>query len=208
MPRLFVLLLTLGLTLSAQQRPPLFFREDWKETPAETPITQAHVANPGLLLALYGPGKSGIKKSHHDKPADDPYYVWSGTAPANWAVTLRHQRQDVDLRGQARLRWRAKQAGFRVLYPILKLAGGTWLIATPGDDASPDWRERDFPLAGLRWHKLNIETIVEGPPVPNPDLSRVTEIGFTDLMRGGESIACSRLDWIEVWGTPVNRPKE
>ena len=47
----------------------------------------------------------------------------------------------------------------------------------------------------------------EGQPVENPDLSKVDEVGFTDLMRGGQSRACSRLDWIEVFGFPVERDK-
>ena len=34
-------------------RPPLFLREDWKETPAATPVTQQHVSNSDLLLHLY-----------------------------------------------------------------------------------------------------------------------------------------------------------
>ena len=38
-------------------RPGFFFREDWKESPPATPITQDHVANPNLVLKLYGPGK-------------------------------------------------------------------------------------------------------------------------------------------------------
>ena len=41
---------------------------------------------------------------------------------------------------------------------------------------------------------------MEGAKVTTPDLSRVEEIGFTDLMAGGGSAACSRLDWIEVYG--------
>ena len=39
-------------------RPGLFFREDFKETPAATPITQDHLSNPNLLLALYGPAET------------------------------------------------------------------------------------------------------------------------------------------------------
>ena len=50
------------------------------------------MANPDLLLGLYGPGEDGIKKSHHDKPADDPYYIWSGTCTGNWAVEPAAQR--------------------------------------------------------------------------------------------------------------------
>src|SRR4249920_3079402 len=63
-------------------RPQLFLREDFKETPAATPITQDHLSSQSLL-AVYGPGKAGLKKSHHDTPADDPYYVWDGTCEGN-----------------------------------------------------------------------------------------------------------------------------
>ena len=190
---------------AAQDRPPLFFREDWKETPMATPVTQDHVANENLLLSLHGPGKEGIRKSHHDQPADDPYYIWSGVAGGNWAVSLRHKTNDVDLRGQSRIKWRAKQAGFRFLRPIIKLANGEWLVASGYDDASADWRECEFIVADLTWRRLNIEKVIEGRVVRNPDLSRVVEIGFTDLMTGGDSDACSRLDWIEVWGRTVER---
>lgn len=185
------------------QRPPLYFREDWKESPAEKPVTQAHVANANLILSLHGPGKAGIKKSHHDKPADDPFYIWSGEAAGNWAVSLRHKSQLVDLSGQARIRWRSHQAGFRELRPIVQLAGGAWLVADQSDPASVDWREREFVVADLKWRRLDIEKATEGAWVPNPDLSKVREIGFTDLMQGGASAACSRLDWIEVFGRPL-----
>lgn len=202
---LLLLFCLAGAALWAQDRPGLFFREDWKETPMATPVTQEHVANPDLALGTYGPGKAGIRKSHHDKPADDPYYIWSGVCPANWAVSLRHKTAQVDLTGQAKIRWRSKQAGYRQLRIMLKLADGTWLVSDATDGPSLDWREREFNLADIRWRKLNIESIVEGDWVANPNLSRVDEIGFTDLMRGGESAACSRLDWLEVYGKPVKR---
>jgi hypothetical protein len=188
-----------------EDRPGLFFREDWKESPPATPITQEHVANPNLVLKLYGPGKDGIKKSHHDTPKDDPFYVWSGTCPAQWAVALRHRDSLVDLTGLAKIRWRSKQAGFRQLRLIVKLADGTWLIGDQADGESRDWREREFNIADLRWRRLDIDKILEGAQVEKPDLARVEEIGFTDLMAGGGTPACSRLDWIEVRGRPVKR---
>lgn len=179
---------------------PLLFREDWKQTPAETPVTQAHVANPNLVLAVYGPGKAGVKKSHHDEKPGDPWYVWSGTANGNWVVTLRDRRGPVDLGGPAKIRWRTEQAGFRMLRVIVKLKSGLWLVSDQYDGASSHWREREFTVADLRWRKLNIDTVSEGAWVEKPDLTAVTEIGFTDLMSGGASDACSRLDWIEVYG--------
>ncbi|HTM49962.1 MAG TPA: hypothetical protein VL285_14820 [Bryobacteraceae bacterium] len=193
----------LAAPLLAQQLPGLFFREDWKETPAQTPVTQAHVANPDLVLSLHGPGQAGLRKSHHDKPADDPYYIWTGTCPSNCALSLRHKSASVDLTGQARIRWRAKQTGFRELRLILKLAGGTWLIADQSDGPSADWRVREFNIPDLRWRQLDIAKITEGAWVDHPNLARVTEIGWTDLMVGGGTPASSRVDWIEVYGVAV-----
>lgn len=163
------------------------------------------MGNPQLELHLHGPGASGIKKSHHDRPADDPWYVWSGQAPGGWAVTLRHRTHDVDLTGLSKLRWRSKQSGFRVLRPVLRLADGGWLIGDAADGASSDWREKMINLRDVRWRRFDPDQVVEGGWVQDPDLSRVSEIGFTDLMAGGRSAASSRLDWIEVWGHPIPR---
>lgn len=185
---------------SERAQPALAFREDWKETPAATPVTQDHVANPDLILTLHGPGGSRMKKSHHDQPADDPYYIWSGDTTAPWAVTLRHRRGPVDLSGAARVRWRARQSGFHELRLIVQADSKQWLVADQSDDASADWREREFPIRDLTWRALDITRIVEGRAVERPDLSRVLAIGVTDLRAGGGTPASSRLDWIEVYG--------
>ena len=194
--------------LSAQDRPSLLFREDWQESPAALPVTQEHVAHPDLELQLHGRGRDGIKKSHHDQPLDDPYYIWSGMCETgNWAVSLKPRSRPFNLTGQAKVRWRSKQSGFRVLRLIVQLTSGEWLIADQGDDASHDWRVREFNMIDLKWRKLNIDTVIEEHPVlMNPDLSRVAQIGFTDLMIGGQSRACSRLDWIEVYAHSANQP--
>jgi hypothetical protein len=190
----------------AQERPSLLFREDWKESPAATPVTQEHVANPSLLVSRYGPGEAQIKKSHHDRPADDPFYIWSGDTERNWAITLRHKQAMVDLSGAAKIRWRAKQTGFRQLRIILKLADGRWLVSDQFDDESTDWRVREFVVSDLRWRTLDIKKVSEGKWDPKPDLSKVDEIGWTDLMTGGGTPASSRLDWIEVYAKAVPRP--
>jgi hypothetical protein len=190
---------------TAQYRPALFFREDWKEIPAATPVTQTHVVNKDLLLGLYGPGCDSIKKSHHDSPSDDPYYIWSGLCLGNWAVTLKKNDSYVDLSSYGKIVWRSKQSGLRCLHPVLKLADGTWLVGAQSDCMSSDWRMTEFNISDINWYSLNIKNVIEVKPVLKPDLSKVDEIGFTDLMPGGASDACSRLDWIEVYGKPVKR---
>jgi hypothetical protein len=186
-------------------RPGLLWREDWRETAAATPVTQEHVANPDLIMTRHGPGEAKIKKSHHDQPADDPFYIWSGEADTNWALSLRHSRVAMDLTESAKIRWRAKQTGFRQLRVILKLANGKWIVSDQFDDDSADWRIREFVVADLRWRALDIAKVVEGKWEPAPDLSKVEEIGFTDLMAGGRTPASSRLDWIEVHARGVPR---
>src|SRR5215831_19066985 len=187
-------------------RPPLFLREDFEETPAATPITQDHLSsNPKALLAIYGPGKAGLKKSHHDTPADDPYYVWDGTCEGNCGITLRDKSNYADLTSLARIRWRTKQSGFRRLHIILKLAGGAWLVSDPLESASADWRESECVMQDMRWRRLDIATLVEGAPVEHPDLSRVDEIGWSSMMTGGGTPASSRVDWIAVYARSVPR---
>lgn len=199
------LLILFAASMSAQDRPGLFFREDWKVLPAALPVTPDHVANPDLIMSLHGPGKDLIKKSHHDKPADDPYYIWSGDCKGNWAISLRHKTSYVDLTGLAKIRWRSKQSGYRELRVIVKLADGAWLVGDPADGPSNDWREVEFNVSDMRWRRLDIENVIEAAWVPKPDLSRVDAIGWTDLMRGGGTPASSRVDWIEVYGKAVDR---
>jgi hypothetical protein len=191
--------------MQAQSRPGIAFREDWKETPAALPITQEHVANPDLILTLHGPGVAGVKKSHHDQPADDPYYLWNGDTTAPWAASLQHRKGPIDLSGAARVRWRAKQTGFHALRLIVQIDEKQWLVAEQADGPSSDWREREFVIADLRWLSLDISRITEGKPVVNPNLSKVLAIGVTDLRSGGGTPASSRLDWIEVHGRVVAR---
>jgi hypothetical protein len=191
------------LFAQADYRPALFFREDWKEIPAEIPLSQKHVNNPDLLVQLYGPGQDSLKKSNHERPADDPYYVWSGLCLGNWMVTLKHKNSNVDLTGFAKIKWRSKQFGLRQLRIVMKLADGTWLVSDLSDGPSKDWRIKEFNIQDITWHKLDAARVIEVGVAENPDLSEVEEIGFTDLVPGGKSAACSRLDWIEVYGNPV-----
>lgn len=197
-----------GAGLQAEQAPAgLFFREDWKETPPATPVTQEHVVNQKLTLHLYGPGREGIRKSHHDQPKDDPFYVWSGPCTGNWALTLRHVDQNVDLSSGAKIRWVAKQTGFRQLHIIIKLADGTWLVSDQSDGETEDWHQKEFAVEGLSWRKLDIEKVIEGRPIKKPNLTSVEEVGFSDLMSGGGTPASSRVDWIEVIGKAVKRER-
>jgi len=197
------------------QRPPLFFREDWKldpKVPNPTPelehtIGQGDLTNSNLELKMYG-DKNGPVVVYQGN--DDITFVMTLLCTANCAVALRDKNNDVDLTGLAKIRWRTKENGFHFLHPIVKLANGTWLVGDHADGYTTDWVDTEIAIVDVRWRNLDIENVVEGKDgkwVDNPDLSKVEEIGFTDLMRGsGHGMGGgSRVDWIEVYGKPVPR---
>ena len=199
--------------------PPLFFREDWKLDPTapnvnnerepEHPIVQGDVANPNLEVRLYG-DKAGTRMV--DQVFNNHLlYVMTLLCESNCAITLRDKNNDVDLSGLATIKWRTRVSGFHYLRPIVKLASGQWLVGDKGTAGpSTSWVDSEIQLVDVRWRNLEIDQVVEGRDgywVDFPDLSRVEEIGFTDLMRGAGhgSGGGSRLDWIEVRGKPVPR---
>ncbi len=191
---------------TAEERP--VFREDWKEIPAALPITANHVANSALRMETHGPGKLGIKKSHHVEIENDPYYVWSGQCKFRWAVSLRMNGHLVDLTApDAKIRWRSRQSGDHALHLLVKLPGERWFISEQSDNGK-EWHEHHFDLANLTWRHFSIINAVAEEPVDTPDLSRVEQIGVTDQRPGGGSKASSRLDWIEVYGSAIKLPKK
>ena len=68
--------------------------------------------------------------------------------------------------------------------------------------------ESEFAIANVRWLALDIDRVVtRGTWVEKPNLTRVDEIGFADLLPGsghgwGGFVNVAR---IEVYGTPVKR---
>lgn len=211
-----------GVVVLAQQavrevpedhRPPLFLRETWKDPEIqERKVIQADVVSAQLILTLYGPPTIDVRIVKHTSPKDDPSYIWSGSSPQPWALTLKDREHYVDLSGPvAKIRWRTKQAGFNLLRPVLKLADGRFLVGDYTEGYTGDWRETEFSLAAVRWRGLDSSNVVTERRDPawaaNVDLSKVDEVGFTDLVRGsgGGPGGGSRIDWIEVYGHPIAR---
>jgi len=222
MNRLLLVLVLFVPSISAQQppssvpedhRPPLFLRETWRDPEVqERKVGQSDLVNPELLLTLYGPPAIDVRIVKHTVPKDDPSYIWSGSSPHPWVLTLKHKTSDVDLSGPvARIRWRTKQAGFNLLRPVVKLADGRFFVGDYAEAYTGDWRETEFSVAGVRWRALDGANAVtarrESGWAAGVDLGRVSEVGFTDLMpgSGGGPGGGSRVDWIEIYGNPVPR---
>lgn len=200
-----------GRVMDLKKQAPLLFREEFKngEGTHEHFVTQADLANENLELKIYGDKSTYMAVDN--SPDSTGEFLFSGLCLSTCAITLQVKNSYMDLSGLGRVRWRTRQSGFHILHPIVKLADGTWLIGDHGDGYTTDWSISEFSLYDLRWRHLDIEQVIEDKPdavwTEHPDLSKVEEIGFTDLMKGSGhgGAGSSRVDWVEVYGKAVPR---
>ena len=192
---LMVTALTSGLFAqgATQERPPVFLSESWRSlaSPPDDhgawPASQQGVASPNLQLTLHGTSGKDIQLVNVRGSADlYPLNLWTGTTTSPSAATLRDRNRFVDLTSPfAKIRWTVRTSGFHQVRPVVKLADGTWLVGDRTDGATRDWLVTEFNVADVHWLKLDIDRIVTtGNIVERPDLSKVDEIGFVDLIPG------------------------
>ena len=151
------------------------------------------------------------KQTVAGQPSDPPN-LWTGVCGTAVAATLRDRANYVDLTGLAKIRWVTRVSGFHVVRPVLKLADGTWLVGDYGEGSASTnstlFLESEFAIASIRWLTLDIDRVVtRGTWIEKPDLRRVDEVGFADLLPGsghgwGGFVNVSR---VEVYGRPVRR---
>lgn len=191
-------------------RPALLFKEEWKQPPYtgalndETRrVTQAAVTNPRLELKLYGQAVREVGVYEHEGRHD----LWTGMATSPVALMLRDKSNFVDLTGLARLRATVRTQALHLLYPVVKLADGTYLAGSRGVSTEGDFIQTEIAFNGMRWFKLDPEKVVTTVEVRNADLSRVDEVGFADLMpSGGHGTAgWANVSTVELYAKPVPR---
>ena len=192
------------------QRPPLFFREMWAQTPAndEHPLTQQSVENSNLELKTYGTTAKELLITGTKVNPQNPIHVWNGMCTTNCLLTLRDKTNMVDLTGQAKVRWVTKVSNFHRIQPVVKLADGTFLVGSYMGGSTIDWREEEFFFSEIRWVKLDpVRVVPTGTFIEKVDLSKVDEFGWTDLMAssGHGQGGWADVGMIEVYGKPVPR---
>ena len=201
--------------------PPLLFREVWQQPPHTGPLndenrrlTPQALTSPDLEYRLYGADARDIQVTEHNGVPD----LWTGFTTSPVALTLRHKTAYLDLTGLTRMRWRTRTENLHVLHPVVKLADGTLLVGSQtfsspqrpmtGSNAfSGNFVVSEVTFDDQRWFQLDPTKVVTLKEVANPDLSRVDEIGFVDLMPGGGHgfAGCSNVSWIELYATPRKR---
>lgn len=194
----------------ATTRPPLLFKEEWRLPPHEGApndenmrFTPAVVANDRLEAKVYGPSSSVIRAAEHEGRID----LWTGLATSPVAVTLRDKRNYIDLTGLARLRWMVRTTAIHTLYPVLKLADGTYIVGNRGITTDGEFVQVEVSFGGMRWFKLDPVKVVVTSEVKSPDFSKVDEIGMATLSPGGgHGIAGSaNLSTVELFAKAVPR---
>lgn len=197
--------------------PALLFREVWQQPPhtgalndENRRITPQALTNAALELHLYGADARDIQVTSHNGVPD----LWTGFTTSPVALTLRDKKAYLDLTGQTRMRWRTRTENLHVLHPVVKLADGTLLVGSQTISSPQRPMEGANAFSGMfvvsevtfqdeRWFQLDPVKVIVLKEVAHPDLSRVDEIGFVDLMPGGGHgfAGCSNVSWIEVYAT-------
>jgi hypothetical protein len=203
-----------GMPAENVPKPGLLFREGWNNLPIAQPITQAHLANQHLTLHLYG-DTANIRKSNHEPY----YYTYTGETRSNWALTVSDRTRHMNFLPLGKVRVDSKQSGWRVLHVVIRTADGNYYVSEEGVGETVDWITVEWHLRDLHWRTLvvNLPNAPArwggAPPVQpivasaraQPDLSRVDEVGFSDLMPGGLIPSSSRIRWFEVYADWVPR---
>ena len=174
------------------------------------PASQQGVSSQNLQLTLHGTSGKEIQLVNTRGSADlYPLNLWTGTTTSPSAATLRDRNRFVDLTSPfAKIRWTVRTSGFHQVRPVVKLADGSWLVGDRATGPSADFNQDDISIADVRWMKLDIARVVAvGNWIEHPDLSKVDEVGFADLIPGsghgpGGYVNVAR---IEVYGKPIKR---
>lgn len=213
-----ILLITFALPMLAQAPrpvvPELFFKEGFQRTETDkVAVTPANLTNANLELKVYGADAKNLTMGDSTGPIN----IWTGMTTSPVAVTLRDKNNYVDLSGLAKARWLAYTSGFHVVRPVIKLADGTMLVGDHEHRSTTTFLESEFAFFGARWIRLDPERVVTTGVrgavgaaagfVVNPDLSKVDEVGFVDLMPGSGHGPGGWINVgnIEVYGKPVKR---
>ena len=206
-----------GFTSAPEHPAVMLFRETWA-TEATQPMVQASISNKSLTLHIYGDA-SEIRKSTHAQ--DDEQYTYTGETTTNWAITLSDPKNSWDLTGDGRIRLQTRNSGLRTTHIVIKTADGKYFVSEEGNPESTAWIARDYIFRDTTWRALLMTDTPSNasnrrqpngkrvPIIPmqraTPDLSKVEEVGFSDLMEGGWIPSTSRIRSWEVWGTAVPR---
>jgi hypothetical protein len=187
------------------------------------PLTQSSVTTPNVDVHLYGDGGNIIVATGSGPNLPRTFF---GLCKGPCGFTLRDRNNTFDLRGRAHITFTTVVSGFHRVRPIVKLADGTLLIGDQAEGSVADYHQYTISFSECRWLRLDpARGVTLGTWVQDPDLSKVEEVGYFDVIPGSgahtEGLALEKQPappvggWIavtafELWGAPVSRvmPRE
>ena len=193
----------------------LIFEEHWTNAPLTQPMKQENLGNQNLRLHLYG-DVAGIRKTQH--PIED--YTYTGETRNTWMITVSDPKNYFDLRLPAKMTLRTRNTGYRQTHIAIRTADGNYFVTEEGSGESSAWMNRDYILSDMHWRSLTMNdtpsgagprtpeperAVIVAAGVATPDLSKVDEIGFTDLLPGGFIPSTTRVNSLAVYGKRVPR---
>lgn len=192
--------------------PPLMWREVWRQVivgggeanHVTRRVNPQSVTNPQLELKLYGENAHTVQVILHEGRQD----LWTGMSPTPVAMMLRDRNNFADLTGLARLRAIVRTDSLHILYPAIKLADGTLLAGHRGMTTDGNFVMTEVAFNNMRWYRVDPKTVTTNTLVANPDLSRVDEVGFVELMPGGGAGTpggWTNTSTMELYAKPVPR---
>ncbi len=203
-------------SMGSDEIAPLLFEEKWTRAPQAQPMTQANLGNQNLTLHLYG-DVEGIRKTYH--PTED--YTYTGETRTNWALTVSDPKFLWDLTGSGKMMLRTRNSGYRFLHIVIKTADGRYFVSEESSGESSAWMNVEYVLSDLHWRSLLMTDTPTNasnkrapdpklvPIIPqakaSPDLGKVEEVGFSDLMPGGWIPSTSRVNAFALYGKKISR---
>lgn len=180
----------------------------------QLPFVQGNVVDPNLELKQYGAGKEVLTNAGN--PAQFiPFSAWTGVASGPFALTFRDKTSVLDLTGGAKIRWATKTSGFHVVRPVITLTDGSMFVGDYSSQHAAMMVVEEFAVGLVRWVKLDPTRVVTlGTPGgtfnqiwATPDLSKVDEVGFADLIPGSGHGTGGWVHFgsLEVYGKSVPR---
>jgi hypothetical protein len=198
--------------------PELLFRMTLQNE-TRLPLTQSSVTTPNVDVQLYGDGKNIIVATGTGPQLPRLFF---GLCTGPCGFTLRDRNNYFDLRGRANIKFTTIVSGFHRVRPIIKLADGTLLIGDQAEGSVADYHQYQISFSECRWLRLDpVRGVTLGGNWVQPDLSKVEEVGYFDVIPGSGAWPAAGLPvekqpappaggWIavsafELWGRPVSR---
>jgi len=188
------------------------------ENTARLLVSTQVITDPNLNLHTYGDGQNILVAIG---TAETDPHLFNGFCGKPCGLTIQDRNKYFDLAGRAKIKWTITVSGFHRARPLIKLADGTLLIGDQADGSVADWQHSEVSFSEVRWLRLDpARGVTLGTWVQNPNLSKVDEVGFFDVIPGSgvrvEGVPVEKLanapvgGWIamsafELWGRAVAR---